>query len=149
MIYTPTDDKPGFVAEEPEHCHDCCRLIRPGQTYHQRADNTVLCPSCFSSLKIGEDFETFPAANDLAVDVGGGLLRVRREGAAIVVKSQEVRHLVDALVERANQPHPTSRQDPKTEHTKDGSPPAQRTRPDAGIRGQHARNKLPQGAVFP
>ena len=61
----------------------------------------MLCPSCFASLRIGEDYETFPAANDLVVDVGGGLLRVRREGAAVVVKSQEVRHLVDALVEGA------------------------------------------------
>ena len=41
------------------------------------------------------------AANDLAVDVGGGLLRVRREGAAIIVKPQEIRRLVDALVEGA------------------------------------------------
>jgi hypothetical protein len=33
MTDTPTDDLPGFVAEEPEHCHDCYRLIRPGQKY--------------------------------------------------------------------------------------------------------------------
>ena len=30
MTETPTDDKPGFVAEEPEHCHACYRLIQPG-----------------------------------------------------------------------------------------------------------------------
>jgi hypothetical protein len=53
------------------------------------------------SLLIGEDYVTVQAADDLAVDVGGGLLRVRREGAAIVILSQEVRHLVDALVEGA------------------------------------------------
>jgi hypothetical protein len=31
MTYTPTDDMPGFVAEEPEHCHACYRLILPGE----------------------------------------------------------------------------------------------------------------------
>ena len=45
--------------------------------------------------------ERSKAADDLAVDVSGGLLRVRREGAAIVIRAQEVRHLVDALVEAA------------------------------------------------
>ena len=34
MTETPTDDKPGFVAEEPEHCHACCRLIQRGETYY-------------------------------------------------------------------------------------------------------------------
>ena len=33
MTETPTDDQPGFVAEKPEHCHACYRLIEPGQTY--------------------------------------------------------------------------------------------------------------------
>ena len=31
MTDTPTYDVPGFVASEPEHCHDCYRLIRPDQ----------------------------------------------------------------------------------------------------------------------
>ena len=70
-----------LIASHPDHCLDCFRLIRPGEIYHQGADNTVLCPSCFGSLRIGEDFETVTAADDLAVDVGGGLLRVRREAA--------------------------------------------------------------------
>ena len=34
MTETPNDDTPGFVAEEPEHCFACFRLIRPGQTYY-------------------------------------------------------------------------------------------------------------------
>jgi hypothetical protein len=34
MTETPTDDKPGFVAEEPEHCRACYRLIHPGETYY-------------------------------------------------------------------------------------------------------------------
>jgi hypothetical protein len=33
MTANPTDDQPGFVAWEPEDCHDCYRLVRPGQTY--------------------------------------------------------------------------------------------------------------------
>jgi hypothetical protein len=33
MTETPNDDQPGFVAEEPEHCHACYRLIQPGH-YH-------------------------------------------------------------------------------------------------------------------
>jgi hypothetical protein len=34
MTETPTDGQPGFVAEGPEHCHACYRLIRPDQTYY-------------------------------------------------------------------------------------------------------------------
>ena len=34
MSAIPNDDKRGFVAEEPEHCFACYRLIRPGQTYY-------------------------------------------------------------------------------------------------------------------
>jgi hypothetical protein len=30
MTDTPTADQPGFVAEEPEHCRACYRLIQPG-----------------------------------------------------------------------------------------------------------------------
>ena len=37
----------------------------------------------------------------MAVDCGAGLIRMRREGAAIIVTPGEVRHLVDALVEVA------------------------------------------------
>ena len=34
MSDIPNNDKPGFVAEKPEHCFVCYRLIRPGQTDH-------------------------------------------------------------------------------------------------------------------
>ena len=54
---------------------------------------------CVSNLLIGEDFATIQSTEQLAVDYGGGLIRVRREGAAIIVAPGEVRHLVDALVE--------------------------------------------------
>jgi hypothetical protein len=33
MTETHTDDVPGFVAEEPEQCHDCYRLIRHSSAY--------------------------------------------------------------------------------------------------------------------
>jgi hypothetical protein len=90
-----------LIATEPEHCLDCFRLIRPGETYHQGEDDTVLCPTYVSNLLIGEDFDTIQATDQAAVDYGGGLLRVRREGAAIIVAPHEVRHLVDALAEAA------------------------------------------------
>jgi hypothetical protein len=32
MSDIPNDDKPGFVAEKPEHCHACQQLVLRGQT---------------------------------------------------------------------------------------------------------------------
>ena len=87
------------MATEPKHCLDCFRLIRLGETYHLSGDGTVLCPMCASDLLIGEDFETIKAIGQVAVDYGSGLIRLRREGAAIIVAPGEVRHLGDALVE--------------------------------------------------
>ena len=54
---------------------------------------------CVSDLLIGEDFDTIQATDQVAVDHGGGLIRVRREGAPIIFAPGEVRHLVEALVE--------------------------------------------------
>jgi hypothetical protein len=90
-----------MTATKLEHCLDCFRLIRPGETYHLGKDGTVLCPMCVSDLLIGEEYDTIQATEQVAVDYGGGLIRVRREGAAIIVVPGEVRHLVDALVEAA------------------------------------------------
>lgn len=61
----------------------------------------MLCPICVSNLLIGEDFDTIQATDHVAVDYGGSLVRLRREGEAIVIAPQEVRHVVDALVEAA------------------------------------------------
>ena len=58
MTETPNDDKPGFVAEEPEHCFACCRLVRPGQTYYLTIENIVLCTDCALSegvIRVRED----------------------------------------------------------------------------------------------
>lgn len=74
-----------LIATILDHCLDCYRLIRPGEKYYQGKDNTVLCQTCHGSLLIGEDFGTITTASSLAVDYGRGLIRVRREGAAIVV----------------------------------------------------------------
>ncbi len=46
MTETPTEDQPGFVAEEPEHCSACLRLIHPGQTYYLTIEHEVLCADC-------------------------------------------------------------------------------------------------------
>ena len=34
MTDTPNNDNPGFVAQRPEHCDACYRLIQPGQIYY-------------------------------------------------------------------------------------------------------------------
>jgi hypothetical protein len=54
----------------------------------------VLCPNFFSSLLIGEELSTIQATEQVAVDYGGGLIRVRREGAGIIVAPYEVGLLV-------------------------------------------------------
>ena len=101
MTQTPVVGIHPLTATDPEHCLDCFRLVRPGETYHLGKDGTVLCPNCFSNLLIGEDCETIQVTEQVSVDYGGGLIRVRREGAAIIVAPGAVRHLVDALVEAA------------------------------------------------
>jgi hypothetical protein len=38
MADTLADDTPGLVAEEPEHGHDCYRLICTGQAYYMEVN---------------------------------------------------------------------------------------------------------------
>jgi hypothetical protein len=92
---TPTDDRPGFVAEEPEHCHACYSLIRSGQTYHLTTELAILCEGCLGVAG------AIRVADDLAVVVEAGRLLVRRGHAAVEVLPHEVRRLVEALVEGA------------------------------------------------
>jgi hypothetical protein len=99
MTQISAGDIPALIATNPEHCLDCFRLIRQGETYHQGKDDTVPCPNCVSDLLIGEDVDTIQVTEQVAVDYGGGLIRLRRAGAAIIVAPGEVRHLIDALVE--------------------------------------------------
>jgi hypothetical protein len=42
MTETHGDDRPGFVATEPEHCHDCCRIIWPGERCLLRIEQAVV-----------------------------------------------------------------------------------------------------------
>ena len=58
MSDIPNDDQPGFVAEKPEHCFACYRLIKPGQTYYLTIDNIVHCEDCALSegvIRVRED----------------------------------------------------------------------------------------------
>ena len=101
MTQPLSHDTIALIATEPEHCLDCFRLVRPGGTFYRGEGGTVLCPMYVSDLLIGEDFDTTQATGKVAVDYEGGLIRLRREGAAIIVAPNQVRHLVDALVEAA------------------------------------------------
>ena len=93
MTATPNDDQPGFVAEEPEHCHACYRLIQPGQRHYLTIGQVTLCEGCIRSA------DAIRVAEDLAVVVEDGRLLVRCGDSTVVVLAHEVRRLVDALVE--------------------------------------------------
>jgi hypothetical protein len=43
MIETPTEDQPGFVAEDPQHCHGCYRLMRSGQECFLPIEQAMVC----------------------------------------------------------------------------------------------------------
>jgi hypothetical protein len=88
---SPNDDKPGFVAEKPEHCFACYRLIRPGQIYHLTIDFEVLCEDCALSEGV------IRVREDLAVEVKSDRLLVRRGEAAVEVFPGDIRRLVNAL----------------------------------------------------
>jgi hypothetical protein len=61
-----------LIATEPEHWLDCFLLIRPGETYYQGKDSTVLCPNSMSDLLIGEGFDTVQATDQVAVAMEAG-----------------------------------------------------------------------------
>jgi hypothetical protein len=56
----------GFVAEKPEHCHVCYRLIRPGQTYCLIMGQAILCGGCLGAT------DAIRVIDDLAVAVEDG-----------------------------------------------------------------------------
>ena len=95
MTDTPNSDKPGFVAKEPEHCHACFRLIRPGQTYYLTIEHDVLCADCALVDEI------IRVRDDLAVEVKRDRLLVRRGETEVEVFPGEIRHLVNALADVA------------------------------------------------
>ncbi len=58
MTETPNDDQPGIVAEEPERCHACYRLIQPGQTYYLTIGQAILCEGCLGAadaIRVSDD----------------------------------------------------------------------------------------------
>jgi len=95
------EDTLPLIAQHPEHCFECYRLIRPGETYYQTAENTVLCQQCARKGASMEVLDTIQAADDLVVEVSDDRLRVRRGDDSVEVLLTEVRHLVDALGEAA------------------------------------------------
>ena len=74
MTDTPSNDKPGFVAERPEHCHARFRLIHPGQTDYLTIEQEVLCADCALVEEI------IRVREDLAVEVKRDGLLVWRKG---------------------------------------------------------------------
>lgn len=92
MPDTSTHDTHGFVADEPEHCHDCYRLVRPVDTYYLTIDNAVLCTECIRAA------DAIRLSGGLTVEIGEDRLLVRR-GDVVEVMLGEVRHLADAPME--------------------------------------------------
>ena len=90
MSDIPNDDKPGFVAEKPEHCFACYRLIRPGQTYYLTIEGIVHCEDCALSEGV------IRVRDDLAVEVSRDRLLIQRGKAEVEVFPGEIRHLVNA-----------------------------------------------------
>jgi hypothetical protein len=90
-----TADLPGFAAQEPEHCHDCYRLIRRGERCFLTREQAIVCPDCIGAS------DAIRLTGGLTVEVGEDRLLVRRGSAVVEVFPHEVRHLVDALVEAA------------------------------------------------
>lgn len=50
----PIDGQPCFVAEEPEHCHDCYRLICPDHGYDEARGDAALEPWEGPGTGVGE-----------------------------------------------------------------------------------------------
>ena len=93
MTDTPADDKPGFVAKDPEHCHDCCRLIQAGETHDLTIDNAVLCPDCI------RETDAIRLDGGRMVELREDRLLLRRGYEVVEALPDEVRHLADTLVD--------------------------------------------------
>jgi hypothetical protein len=100
MTETPTDDQPGLVAERPEHCHDCYRLIRPGQRYFLTIEQAVVCSDCVRTA------DAIHLAGGLTVEVREDGLLVRRGSGTVQVLPHEVRHVVEAAATLVNRQAP-------------------------------------------
>jgi hypothetical protein len=90
MTETPTDDRPGFVAEKPEHCHACYHLIQPGQTYFPTVGQANVCEGCIA------DHDAIRVTDDLSMVIEDGRFLVRRGCARPAEFSPEMRRLEEA-----------------------------------------------------
>ena len=89
------DDQSGFVANEPEHCSACFRLIRPDQPYYLTIENTVLCGDCVLFDGV------IRVRDDLSVELKRDRPLIQRGRAQVEVFPGEIRHLANALAEAA------------------------------------------------
>lgn len=83
---TPNDDKPGLVAEKPERCLSCYRLIKPGQTYHLTIEVEVLCEGCALSEGViwGRDDPAFEVKPSCICLLGRHWMASARCGVSIL-----------------------------------------------------------------
>ena len=79
MHEIPTDDKPGFMAEEPVHCHACCDLIQPGQRYYLTIGQAAIFAGRIQTT------DAIRVTDELAVVDEEGRLLVRRGDATVEV----------------------------------------------------------------
>ena len=91
------EDTMPMTSQHSEHCHRCYRLIPPGETHYETGKNTVLCKRCAAAKSL----DAIQAADDLAVEIHEHHLTLRRGNESLDVRLDEVRHLVDALVDAA------------------------------------------------
>ena len=75
---------PAFVAQEPEHCHDCWRIIWAGKAYFLTTEQAVVCPDCVWEA------DAIRLAGGLTVRVGEHRLLVRLRGVAVAALPREV-----------------------------------------------------------
>jgi hypothetical protein len=97
-----------LTAQHPEHCHACYRIIHPGETYHQTAENTALCPECADKDASISDtpnpWEVRTLPGDVHLEMWGGdvpaLVMAQGENR-IRVELAHVKGLVAGLVDAA------------------------------------------------
>ena len=83
MTVTHSDDRRGFVATEPEPCHDGYRLSHPGQRYFLTIEQAVVCPDCVRAAGANR------LSSSLTIEVVENRLLVRRGSDTVVVLSPE------------------------------------------------------------
>jgi hypothetical protein len=67
------EDTTPLIAKQPEHCHQCYRLIPTGETYYETPENTGLCDQCAAV----EPLDTIQASGALIVEICEEFLTVR------------------------------------------------------------------------